>query len=228
MFVNGDAIYGTRPWVVTNEGPLWFTRSKDRLALYAIVEEEQHTADWKRGQRREFVLKTARATASTTVSVLGQSSELVEYRPELDAKSTFHQEADGLHVSVMRAQRMRDSDMWPLPTVIRLTDVEEAFKPPVVHTLPAVKQADGAVQLRGTWVAESTAPGAEFGFEVRNITGEDRQSRLHGWERLPRQPAAAPGTYVATFKPKPGEQYEFRSVLVHPLLTLYGETLPLP
>ena len=34
MFVNPDAIYGTRPWVLTNEGPLWFTRSKDHKSLY--------------------------------------------------------------------------------------------------------------------------------------------------------------------------------------------------
>jgi len=58
---------------------------------------------------------------------------------------------------------------------------------------------------------------------VRIITGEDTSSRLHGWQRLPSQPAAQPGPYTATFRPSPGELYEFRAVLRHPLLTLFGE-----
>jgi alpha-L-fucosidase len=28
MFINGEAIYGVRPWVLTNEGDLWFTKKK--------------------------------------------------------------------------------------------------------------------------------------------------------------------------------------------------------
>lgn len=225
MFVNGEAIYATRPWVVTNEGDHWFTRSKDGHALYVILDGAADTSGWKRGERREFVLKTARATAGTRVSVLGQSDALVEYRPEIDATSRFEQKADGLHISVVRAQRMRDSDVWPLPTVVRLTDVAEAFTPPRVHTLPSMQRPDGSVELRGDWAGETAAEGAEFGFEVRDITGEDRQSRLRGWTTLPKQPASKPGAYTAAFVPRPGEQYEVRAVLVHPLLTLYGETV---
>jgi alpha-L-fucosidase len=30
MFVNQEAIYGVRPWVVTNEKDIWFTRKKAR------------------------------------------------------------------------------------------------------------------------------------------------------------------------------------------------------
>ena len=40
MFVNREAIYNTRPWVVTNEGGVWFTSNGD--TVYAIV-----TDDWK-------------------------------------------------------------------------------------------------------------------------------------------------------------------------------------
>jgi alpha-L-fucosidase len=228
MFLNGDAIYGTRPWVVTNEGNVWFTRSKDHHALYAILDDEDDAPVWKRGTWREFVLKTAKATATTTVSVLGQSDQLVEYRPDLHPKSEFHQEADGLHVRVMRAQRLRDSDSWPYPSVVKLTDVEEAFTPPEVHTLAAVQGADGTVTLRGSWSKGEDAPGAEFGFECRLITGEDTKSRLHGWERLPVQPAAKPGEFSAVYAPKAGERYEYRAVLKHPLLTLYGEDVLLP
>lgn len=227
MFINGDAIYGTRPWVVTNEGGLWFTRSKDRHTLYVTVEGEENTSKWRRGTAREFVLKTVRATARTTVGVLGQNDQLVEYRPNIDAKSTFHQEADGLHVRVVRAQRLRDSDVWPYPSVIRLTDVEEAFTPPVVHTLAATRSGAG-VTLHGDWQDKASTPGVRFGFDYRIITGEDTQSRLHAWQHLPAQDASRPGEYSAPFQPAQGEQYEVRAVLMHPLLTIYGDAVLLP
>ena len=227
MFVNGDAIYGARPWVVTNEGNVWFTRAKDHKALYAIVEDPDDAPVWKRGVWREFVLKTVKATAGTTVGVLGQDDKTVEYRPELHPQSTFHQEADGLHVRVMRAQRMRDSDAWPYPSVIKLTGVEEAFTPPVVHTLKASTKGN-EVTLRGSWSGDGEAAGAEFGFEVRLITGEDSKSRLHGWQQLPMQAASKPGVFSGSFETKAGERYEYRAVLKHPLLTLYGEDVELP
>ncbi len=224
MFINGDAIYATRPWVVTNEGNAWFTRSSDRHALYVILEGENNTRSWKRGEAREIVLKTVRATATTTVSMLGQNDRIVEYRPEIHPRSTFEQHADGLHVHVTRAQRLRDSDVWPYPSVIRLTNVEEAFTPPAVRTLPATRSGDDAV-LHGAWSGADDTPGARFGFEYRLITGEDRQSRLHGWQQLPMLPAPHPGEYSAHFNLQPGDQYEVRAVLAHPLLTLYGDTV---
>jgi alpha-L-fucosidase len=227
LFINGDAIYATRPWVVTNEGDIWFTRSKDHHTLYAIVDDKDDAPLWRRGQAREFVLKTVKATANTTVGVLGQNDRIVEYRPGLDPKSTFHQEADGLHVRVMRAQRLRDSDRWEYPSVIALTNVDENFTPPVVHTLTASPNPDGTLTLKGEWTDTQPAEGAQFGFETRIITGEDTSSRLYGWQRLPNQPAAQPGSYTATFRPAPGEQYEFRAVLRHPLLTLFGEAVPI-
>ncbi|MGI4854266.1 MAG: alpha-L-fucosidase [Janthinobacterium lividum] len=222
MFINGDAIYATRPWVVTNEGDLWFTRSKDRRTLYAIAEGDANTKNWKRGDAREFVLKTVRATAKTTVGVLGQNDQLVEYRPNIDAKSTFHQEADGLHVRVVRAQRLRDSDNWPYPSVMTLTDVEEAFTPPVVRTLPATRTGN-TTTLHGDWQDKAATPGTRFGFDYRIVTGEDTQSRLNAWTHLPAQPAEKPGLYSAQFQPVAGELYEVRAVLMHPLLTIYGE-----
>ena len=37
MFVNREAIYDTRPWVVTNETGIWFTSSKAGDTLYALT-----------------------------------------------------------------------------------------------------------------------------------------------------------------------------------------------
>ncbi|MFT4248426.1 MAG: alpha-L-fucosidase [Pseudomonas sp.] len=229
LFINGEAIYGVRPWAVTHEGDIWYTRSKDRHALYAIVDDgKPGEKPWPRGTWREFVLKTVRASASTTVSVLGQSDQAVEYRPELEPRSTFRQQADGLHVRVMRAQRLRDSDAWPYPSVIRLTGVEEAFAPPVVKTLAAMVNAGGTVTLQGSWSAPQDAAGSRFGFDYRDITGEDSRSRQESWRSLGLQPAGRPGTYTASFTPQPGRSYEFRAVLEHPLLSLYGDAVPIP
>ena len=37
MFVNGEAIYGVRPWVITNEQTTWFTKKKDENTIFAMV-----------------------------------------------------------------------------------------------------------------------------------------------------------------------------------------------
>ena len=37
MTVNHEAIYAVRPWVITNEGDVWFTKRKDASIVYAIV-----------------------------------------------------------------------------------------------------------------------------------------------------------------------------------------------
>ena len=226
MFINSDAIYATRPWVVTNEGPLWFTRSKGpQIPLHPPLRRKRRRKTppptWKRGTTRDFLLKTVRATPQTTIDVLGQNDKIVEYRPDLNPQSTFTQQPDGLHVHVMRAQRLRDSDQWPYPSVIHLTNVEEAFTPPTVHTLPPTKTGP-TVTLHGDWqqptqtpIQSNDTPEATFSFDIRLITGEDTQSRLHAWQPLPTQPAPIPGQYTATFTPTPGERYEVRAVLHH-------------
>ena len=37
MFVNSECIYGVRPWIITNENEIWFTKKKDENTLYAIL-----------------------------------------------------------------------------------------------------------------------------------------------------------------------------------------------
>jgi len=33
-----------RPWVITNEGDIWFTKKKDGQALYAMIESDHTVA----------------------------------------------------------------------------------------------------------------------------------------------------------------------------------------
>ena len=136
MFVNSESIYSVRPWIITNEGDTWFTKRKDSSALYAIVESDQ---PWPRATWKDFVLHSVRATPKTEISVLGQNDKAVEYHPEINPKSTFHQEKDGLHIHVMATQRLQDNFRWPNPAVIKLTNVEPAFAPPQVETLKATR-----------------------------------------------------------------------------------------
>ena len=116
MFVNSESIYAVRPWVVTNEGSVWFTRAKDGSALYAIVKEP-----WKRGEWKEFLLRSVAATAQTRITVLGQSGLTLEYKPDVNPRITWQQTPVGLSIRAMRTQRLQDSGNWPNPAVLKIT-----------------------------------------------------------------------------------------------------------
>ena len=66
--VNGEAVHDTRPWVITSEGDIWFTRGRDSDTVYAFLTRQ---AAWPRGSRREFTLQSVRATSKTKLSIPG-------------------------------------------------------------------------------------------------------------------------------------------------------------
>ncbi|WP_246153310.1 alpha-L-fucosidase [Terriglobus albidus] len=223
MFVNSDAIYAVRPWVITNEGDVWFTKKKDNSALYAVVESN---TPWPRATWKEFTLHSVRATDKTEVSVLGQSDEVVEYHAEITPKSTWHQEKDGLHVRVLQAQRLQDNFRWPNPAVIRITNVEPALKPPQVQTTGSVVGTSGEETLEGSVLDMGDQPSLEVTFEYRPVSGEDVNSRTAAWTATPTQTISKPGAFTANLKGlDPKGAYEFRAVIHHPLLPLYGAEL---
>jgi alpha-L-fucosidase len=131
MKVNQECIYGVRPWVITNEQNIWFTKAKNEETLYAIVKQQPL---WARGQWRDFVLKSVSATGSTQVSVAGQNGRVLEYRPAVNPTPSFRQDADGLHIRAMFTQRLQDNSRWPNPIVLKITHVRPAFTPPKVET----------------------------------------------------------------------------------------------
>ena len=217
MFVNSDAIYAVRPWVVTNEGDVWFTKKKDSNTLYAIVESD---SPWPRATWKDFTLHSVRATEKTTVSVLGQSDEIVEYHPEITPKSSWHQEKDGLHVRALEAQRLQDNFRWPNPVVLKITNVEPALTPPHVKTVAAMAGAHQEM-LQGEVMDMGDSSSLEVNFEYRPIMGEDVNSRTAAWVATPMQVVSRPGPFTASIA-APAGSYEFRAVVHHPLLTLYG------
>jgi len=118
IFVNGDAIYGVRPWVRSNEGDIWFTRKRGTNTVFAILV----TDSWNFGERRDFVLTSVVAGSETNISVLGQSDEVLEYQPDVVPETRWRQAQDGLHISVVRAQRLYNDRTWPNPVVLKITD----------------------------------------------------------------------------------------------------------
>ncbi|MBI4876064.1 MAG: alpha-L-fucosidase [Acidobacteria bacterium] len=137
MQVNQECIYNVRPWVITNEQNVWFTKKKDEDTVYAIV---KHEPRWVRGQWRDFVLKSVQATDQSEVSVLGQNGRVLEYRPEVKPQPTLKQGYDGLHLRAMFTHRLQDNSRWPNPIVLKITHVKPAFTPPKVLAAGADKR----------------------------------------------------------------------------------------
>ena len=116
-FINGEAIYEVRPWHVPSEGPIYLTRAKSSNTAYAVVTGEA----WRWGERRTITLRSVQATDETEVEILGQSGELAEYQPWFDARTTWKQDAQGLHISAARVQRIYNNRDWPNPVVLKIT-----------------------------------------------------------------------------------------------------------
>ena len=125
-FTFGESIHAVRPWVVTNEGNLWFTKKKDENTVYVFITR----TPWVMGDRKSFTLRSVRSTAKTEISVLGADGKILEYKPEADAASHFRQDEKGLHLDVIMAQRLYNDRKWPNPVVVKLTNVEPGMRPP--------------------------------------------------------------------------------------------------
>ena len=210
-FVNHESLDSVRPWVITNEQNIWFTRKKNEPTVYAFVTR----SPWKLGERRTLTLKSVRATAKTQIEIVGQSGEILEYRPDIKPKTTFTQDKDGLHITAMTAQRMYDDRRWDKPVVLRITNAEAALKPPQVVTLDRSGRT-----VRGELLSMGDASQLETGFEYRPRKGlTDLYERTEPWRALPLSPRSSPGVFSGEL---PEGDWEYRAVVKHPLLTLYG------
>jgi len=225
MFVNSEAIYGVRPWIIPNEAisdrdRVWFTQGKNNGPLYAIVDSDNV---WERGTWREFTLHSVKATSGTAISVLGQDDKTLEYKPQVVPKSTFTQQQDGLHVRVMRAQRLQDNSKWPNALVVKLTNVEPAVRPARVATGTAVLSADrSSATLNGEILDLGDGGSIEAGFEYRSIAGEDIHARSTQWIATPPHSVTVKGPFTFELRDLPPGTYEFHAIVKYPWLTFYG------
>lgn len=123
MFINQESIHGVRPCPIVQQDGLHFTRSRqDNGTVYVFIPQGED--GWERGERREFLLKAISADSESSISVLGQNDQVVEYSVGADAASRVEQLDEGLQISVVRAQRIYNNKKWPNPIVVKLEGVE--------------------------------------------------------------------------------------------------------
>jgi alpha-L-fucosidase len=221
-FINHEAIDNVRPWIITHEDNIWFTASKDRKTVYATI---TGIPDWNRGDRKEFVLGSIKSTPSTKISVLGQNDLVVEYKEDIDPKSRFSQKVDGLHISVVRAQRLYNNHKWPNPIVVKIENVEPALDPPAVKT-SEVEVENGNVQLKGDLVKMGNEKSLMVGFEYRPYADLVQSIYKTDWHRTKLIKLSNLKEFSDEIQGlKKGERYEFRAVVVHPKMDIYGERI---
>jgi alpha-L-fucosidase len=221
-FVNGEALKSVRPWVITNENDIWFTRHKESNTVYAFL-TKMHP--WKLGEAKSVTLRSLRSTPQTRVTVLGQSDEAVEYRPEVKPKTTWRQDEKGLEITAYRAQRLYTDRRWPNPLVLKITNVEPAMKPPETVTDGAAwNAATGTATLRARLIDLGNAGQVDAGFQYRERRdGTDLSEKTEPWSDLPGVARTAPGEFTYALKGLAANRpYEFRARVRHPLITIYG------
>ena len=127
----------------------------------------------------------------------------------------------------MQTQRLQDNFHWPNPAVLKVTNVEPALTPPHVQTIGSTSEQSGQqAMLEGEVLDMGDRSSLEVGFEYRPILGEDVNSRSSIWIATPTQIISKPGpfeTHVEGLDPKGA--YEFRAIIHHPLLSLYGSEI---
>jgi alpha-L-fucosidase len=218
-FVNGEAIYAVRPWVITNEGNIWFTKRKDSNTVYAFVTRTR----WELGEAKTFVLKSVKAGKDTAVSVLGQSGKVLEYRPDVTPRTTWKQEEDGLHITAIRAQRLYNNHQWPNPVVLKITHAEVGMSPPRVSVTSAEWEPSiGTATLHGTLTDLGGARSVEVGFEYRR---KKEEWEMYGpdipWMETSFQNMTKAGPFSATISNlREDGSFEFRAVAKNLIITL--------
>jgi alpha-L-fucosidase len=131
LFVNSEAVYDVRPWIVANEGSIWFTKARDTNTVYAF----ETRVPWEWATWREFSVRSVRATAGTQIEVVGQTGDNRCWSTE-SCKASWRQDGDHLRFRAMFAQRLYTDCKWPNPIVIRITQAE-----PVPRAVPEILKA---------------------------------------------------------------------------------------
>jgi alpha-L-fucosidase len=224
-FVNGEAIAGVRPWRIPREGDVWFTAVPEESVVYAHIEGD---TPWPQRTRREVSLYSVRTSTQSTVQVLGQADDLIAADgPAIE----WSQREDRLHISVARMQRLYNNRKWPNPVVLKITDAQIGLVPPTVRTGAA--QCRDAVDSdaqdrRPIWqlhaqlidLGEEGAVEVGFEFRLRRLLTD----RADEWQQTPLQQLQSAGDFGASIGALQRQSsYEFRAVVHHPSVTVYGD-----
>lgn len=220
-FINHESMDSVRSWVVAKEDDIWFTK-KGKNTVYAFVTD---AANWKEAERRHFLLRSVKSTPNTKVSVLGQNSQIIEYKANLDVSCKFTQTAEGLDVSVVKAQRIYDDHRWPNAVVIKLENVEPVFAEAVfVKTGGSKVSAEGAI-LKGEVVDYKPSLSKRARFYYRPYAGQVETLYASPWEKTAWVTINADGTFSAPLKGfKKGARVEYKAVAEQQKVAVEGET----
>jgi len=220
-FVNQDAVINTRPWIVTNEDKIWFTKHKTEDTVYAILTKQ---GDWNRKERRDLLIRSVEATDKTEISVLGHNGKVVEYsrmKPE-EVAPRFEQKADGLHVSVVRGLRYTCDDKWTNPVVVKLTHVKPSCQPPqVINGQSSGK--DGVITFRGDLKSLGDAKRVKVSFEYREYAGFVENMYKDTWESTEFLDVEKQGPFEIKVKVPNDKVYQWRAVVEHPKVKIVGD-----
>jgi alpha-L-fucosidase len=217
-FLNHECIDSTRSWVVSKENNVLFTAKGKNL--YAIVTE---VPDWKEGERRSFTLHSVRALPNTAMSVLGQNSKIMEYKPNADVRCTYQQTANGLVVSAVKAQRIYDDHRWPNAVVIKLANVQPAMAEAVTVETTAAKAAAASTQLSGRLYNYRGKSVTRARFAYRPYRGRVETLYADPWQYTAWVPVGADGHFIAPLKTPKGA-FEYKAVAEQSGVAVEGDT----
>ena len=220
-FINHESMDSVRSWVVSKEDDIWFTK-KGQNTVYALVTD---VADWKEATRKTFLLHSVKGTATTKISVLGQNSQIIEYKPDLDVSCKFQQTAAGLEVSVVKAQRLYDDHRWPNAVVIKLENVKPVFEEAIlVKTEGSAPFGAGAV-LKGKIVDYQPAQSKRARFYYRPYAGQVETLYAAPWVKTEWVNINADGSFSTPLKgQKKGSRFEYKAVAEQQQVAVEGET----
>jgi alpha-L-fucosidase len=141
-------------------------------------------------------------------------------------KTTWKQDASGLHVTAYRAQRLYTNRGWPNPIVLKISAAEPGLTPPEVATPGAGWNPSArAATLHGRLANLGNVPRVEVGFQYRlKKDGTDLSEKTEPWTDLRLTPRASTGEFSYTLTGlAPGRDYEYRARVRHPLIDMYGQ-----
>ena len=98
MMLYGEAVRGIRPWIVTNEGDVWFTHRRGDGTVFAFVDLDYNPEPGRKSRLpgRTITLKSVKSTPETKISLLSQSGDL-----------EWKEDAQGLKINVERKQTIQ-------------------------------------------------------------------------------------------------------------------------
>jgi alpha-L-fucosidase len=110
--------------------------------------------------------------------------------------------------------------------VLKLTNVQPGMTPPVVSTTGARPEL-GAVILEGSIGSLGKADAVDAGFQYRPRKGmTDLYEKTEPWREAPYVKRTETGSYTVRLSGIPPGSYEYRAVVKHPLITVYGHERP--